>query len=77
MHSWKSLLVCLMILLSGCASETPRYSENYSPSLETVVDLDQHLKSVQQLLQNVQSTQSLIDESLNDVRSNSDEKAVN
>ncbi|WP_455932354.1 hypothetical protein [Parasutterella excrementihominis] len=60
----------LTILLSGCASETPRYSESYRGSLESVVDLDQHLKSVQQLLANVQSTQSLIEESLNGVPSN-------
>jgi hypothetical protein len=68
--SWKSLLLLSMILLSGCASETPRYSESYSPNLETVVDLDQHLKSVQKLLANVQSTQSLIEESLRDAPSN-------
>ena len=68
----KKASLLLMILLSGCASETPRYSDAYKPSLESVVDLDQHLKSVQQLLQDVQSTQSLIDESLKDVQSNSD-----
>uniref|UniRef100_UPI0026751AC2 hypothetical protein n=1 Tax=Parasutterella excrementihominis TaxID=487175 RepID=UPI0026751AC2 len=71
LRSWKSLLVPLTILLSGCASETPRYSDAYRGSLESVVDLDQHLKSVQQLLQDVQSAQSAIEESLKDVQSNS------
>lgn len=66
----KKVLLLSMILLSGCASEMPRYSESYKPSLESVIDLDQHLKGVQQLLQDVQSTQSLIDESLKDVPSN-------
>lgn len=41
------------------------------PSLESVVDLDAHLSSLQKLLQNVQSAQSAIDESLKDVQSNS------
>lgn len=62
----------LTILLSGCASETPRFSDAYRGSLESVVDLDEHLRRVQQLLANVQSTQSAIDESLKDVPSNSD-----
>ena len=60
-----------MILLCGCASETPRYSDAYKPSLESVVDLDAHLSSLQKLLQNVQSAQSAIEESLKDVPSNS------
>ncbi|MEF2789870.1 hypothetical protein [Parasutterella excrementihominis] len=63
----------LTILLSGCASETPRFSDAYRGSLESVVDLDEHLRRVQQLLANVQSTQSLIEESLNGVQSSSGE----
>ena len=62
----------LTILLSGCASETPRFSDAYRGSLESVIDLDAHLSSLQKLLQNVQSAQSAIDESLKDVPSNSD-----
>lgn len=64
-------MVSLTILLCGCASETPRFSDAYKPSLESVVDLDAHLSSLQKLLQNVQSAQSAIDESLKDVQSNS------
>ena len=67
----KSLLLLSMILLSGCASETPRYSDGYRGSLESVVDLDAHLSSLQKLLQNVQNAQSAIEESLKDVQSNS------
>lgn len=67
----KKVLLLSMILLCGCASETPRYSDAYKPSLESVVDLDAHLSSLQKLLQNVQSAQSAIEESLKDVPSNS------
>ena len=70
--NWKNLSVCLTILLCGCASETPRYSESYRGSLESVIDLNAHLSSLQKLLQNVQSAQSAIDESLKDVPFNSD-----
>ena len=70
LFSLKNLLACLMILLTGCANVTPQYSADYKPSLETVVNLDEHLNSVQQLLQDVQNTQSEIEKSLNDVQSN-------
>lgn len=71
LQTLKKVLLLSMILLSGCASETPRYSESYRGSLESVVDLDAHLSSLQKLLQNVQNAQSAIDESLKDVQSNS------
>lgn len=71
LQNFSSLFLFLTTLLSGCAAEMPRYSDAYKPSLESVVDLNEHLSSLQQLLIDVQNAQSAIEESLNGAQSSS------